>query len=55
MLENVGLVSSRKVGRECLYELDPKPLESLQRYLAIIATQWDEALHDLKAFIEERT
>lgn len=53
VLENVGLVSSLKAGRESLYELDPKPLESLQEYLTVIAAQWDKALHDLKAFVEE--
>jgi DNA-binding transcriptional ArsR family regulator len=53
VLENVGLVSSLKVGRESLYELDPMPLESLQDYLAIIAAQWDKALHNLKVFVEE--
>lgn len=53
VLESVGLVSKVKDGRESLYELDPKPLESLQEYLAVIATQWDQALHSLKAFVEE--
>jgi DNA-binding transcriptional ArsR family regulator len=53
VLQNVGLVSSIKEGRESLYELDPKPLESLQEYLAVIASQWDKALHDLKMFVEE--
>jgi DNA-binding transcriptional ArsR family regulator len=53
VLESVGLVSSIKEGRESLYELDPRPLESLQEYLAVIATQWDKALHSLKAFVEE--
>ena len=53
VLENVGLVSSLKAGRENLYELNPKPLESLQEYLDIIASQWDNTLHNLKAFVEE--
>jgi DNA-binding transcriptional ArsR family regulator len=53
VLEGVGLVSKIKDGRESLYELDPKPLESLQEYLEIIATQWDQALHSLKAFVEK--
>lgn len=53
VLEGVGLVSSFKEGRESLYELDPKPLESLQEYLDIIAKQWDRALHSLKTFVEE--
>ncbi len=55
VLENVGLVSSFKEGRESLYELDPKPLKSLQEYLDIIASQWDETLNSLKSFVEERS
>jgi DNA-binding transcriptional ArsR family regulator len=54
VLENVGLVSNLKAGRESLYALDPKPLKSLQEYLTIIAAQWEGALQDLKAFVEER-
>src|SRR3954462_6012221 len=48
VLEKVGLVSKIKDGRESLYELDTKPLKSLQEYLKIIAAQWDKALHNLK-------
>lgn len=53
VLEDVGLVSKIKDGRESLYELDPKPLKSLQEYLDVIASQWDHALQSLKAFVEE--
>lgn len=53
VLEDVGLVSKIKDGRESLYELDPKPLESLQEYLEVIAAQWDKALQNLKAFVED--
>lgn len=53
VLENVGLVSKIKDGRESLYELDPKPLLSLQEYLQIISSQWDNALNDLKRFVED--
>lgn len=53
VLENVGLVSSSKAGRESLYELDPKPLESLREYLEIIEAQWDQALISLKTFVEK--
>lgn len=53
VLESVGLVSKIKDGRESLYELDPKPLESLKEYLDVIAAQWDKALHNLKVFVEE--
>lgn len=53
VLESVGLVSCVKIGRESLYELNPRPLESIQDYLEIIATQWDQSLKNLKAFVEE--
>jgi DNA-binding transcriptional ArsR family regulator len=53
VLENVGLVSNFKSGRESLYELNPKPLATLQEYLDIIASQWDEALLNLKDFVEK--
>lgn len=53
VLKSVGLVSKVKEGRESLYELNPKPLESLQEYLDIVASQWDEALNSLKNFVEK--
>jgi DNA-binding transcriptional ArsR family regulator len=53
VLENVGLVSKIKDGRESLYELDPEPLESLREYLEIIASEWDKSLQSLKKFVEE--
>ncbi|HWU43892.1 MAG TPA: ArsR family transcriptional regulator, partial [Bdellovibrio sp.] len=53
VLESVGVVHSIKQGRESLYELDAKPLESMQEYLGVIAAQWDRALGDLKNFVEE--
>jgi DNA-binding transcriptional ArsR family regulator len=52
VLENVGIVTSLKAGRESLYVLDPKPLESVQEYLAIIAEEWDRSLNNLKVFVE---
>lgn len=52
VLENVGVVRSEKKGRESLYELDPKPLESIQEYLNVIAEQWERSLSNLKAFVE---
>jgi len=53
VLEDVGVVHSTKDGRESLFELDTKPLESLQEYLEIIAIQWDQSLNNLKKFVEE--
>ncbi len=53
VLENVGLVTKIKEGRESLYMIDTAPLKSLQDYLDIIASQWDKSLLQLKLFIEE--
>jgi DNA-binding transcriptional ArsR family regulator len=53
VLEKVGIVSNFKAGRESLYELDPKPMQSIKEYLEIIASQWENTLQDLKAFVEE--
>lgn len=53
VLENAGLVSRIKSGRESLYELDPRPLESMQQYLATISAQWNTALNALKTFVEQ--
>lgn len=53
VLEDVGIVLKFKNGRESLYELDPKPLESSQEYLQVIAAQWDQALFSLKKFVED--
>jgi DNA-binding transcriptional ArsR family regulator len=52
VLEGVGVVRSEKKGRESLYELDPKPLESIQEYLNVIAEQWERSLSSLKSFVE---
>lgn len=53
VLENVGLVSNFKSGRESLYELNPGPLESLQKYLEVISSQWGQTLLRLKKFAEK--
>jgi DNA-binding transcriptional ArsR family regulator len=52
VLENVGLVESVRVGRECHYELDRKPIDQVRTYLEEVSRQWDEALGRLKAFVE---
>jgi DNA-binding transcriptional ArsR family regulator len=51
-LEGAGIVRSVRVGRESLFEFDPKPLKDVSDYLAGVAEQWDESLSRLKAFVE---
>jgi DNA-binding transcriptional ArsR family regulator len=53
VLEDAGVVRSVRAGRERLYELDPRPIEDVRKYLERVAAQWDDALARLKAFVEE--
>lgn len=53
VLSNAGLVSSRKVGRETRFKLQPEPLREVKQWLAFFEEYWDEKLLALKAFVEE--
>src|SRR3546814_10240621 len=44
VLEDAGVVRSRRQGRESLFTLDPKAIIGLQEYLALVSGQWDDAL-----------
>ena len=52
LLENAGLVRGETAGRECLFELEPKPLEEIRNYLDLVSKHWDEALTRLKKLVE---
>ncbi len=52
VLESAGLVRGESAGRECLFELDARPLEGARDYLSQVASQWEEALARLKKFVE---
>jgi len=53
VLKGAGLVTSRRVGRESLWELAPKRLSDAHAHLDHISKQWDEALDRLREFVEE--
>jgi DNA-binding transcriptional ArsR family regulator len=53
VLQDAGLACSSKLGRESVWELEPKPLEAARRCLDGISAQWDVALGRLKAFLED--
>jgi DNA-binding transcriptional ArsR family regulator len=55
VLEEAGLVKAETVGRECLYELEPKALEEAHDYLVLVSKQWEQALARLKAFVEKES
>src|SRR5450432_3432418 len=52
VLENAGLVRGETAGRECLFELEPRPLEEIRDYLDLVSKRWGEALARLKKFVE---
>lgn len=52
VLENAGLVKSRRVGRESRFAFRPEPIDAAQFYLAEVSRQWDTALSRLRAFVE---
>jgi DNA-binding transcriptional ArsR family regulator len=53
VLEGAGVVRSVRVGRENLFELEPKPIEDARKYLAHVSEQWDDALARLKSLVED--
>lgn len=52
VLENAGLVSSARSGRESLYAYRPEPVAAARSYLDAVSAQWDEALDRLRGFVE---
>jgi len=51
-LGNVGLVRHARHGRERVWELERRRLETARAYLNRIAAEWDAAAERLKAFVE---
>ena len=52
VLQAAGVVRGMREGRESLFELDPRPIDGLRKYLESVSEQWDEALGRLQAFVE---
>ena len=53
VLEQAGIVTSERVGRESRFAFEPAAIEEARNYLARVHAQWDEALSRLKAFIKD--
>jgi len=51
-LEHAGLVRSRRVGRDRVWELQVVRLAEARAHLADISAKWDEALGRLREFVE---
>ncbi|GAM14898.1 ArsR/SmtB family transcription factor [Mesobacillus selenatarsenatis] len=52
VLSEAGLVTSKKIGRETRYSLQPEPLQELQEWLSFFEIYWDNKLSALKNLVE---
>ena len=52
VLSEAGLVTSRRRGRERIWQIETRRLAEARRYLDLISRQWDDALARLKRFVE---
>ena len=52
VLEQAGLVSRRKQGREVLYQVEADRLDEATRAMADVAEQWDRRLGTMKRLAE---
>ena len=53
VLEDAGVVRSKRCGRESVWQLERRRLEDARRHLDVISRQWDNALERLRQFVEE--
>jgi DNA-binding transcriptional ArsR family regulator len=53
VLANAGVVRSKRVGRESLFELEPQPIDEARDYLDQVSRHWDDALARLKLHVED--
>ncbi len=53
VLEEAGLVSGGKSGRDRVWMLEPARLASARAHLEELSAHWDRALERLRRFVEE--
>ena len=54
VINDAGLAASSLIGRETVWQLAPRGLVEAERYLQLIAKDWDEKLRRLKSLVEPR-
>jgi DNA-binding transcriptional ArsR family regulator len=52
VLEHVGLIESRRAGREVRYRVAPARLDEAARAMASVASEWDRRLRAIKRIAE---
>ena len=55
VLENAGLVTGVRMGREVLYTAQRQPLDASARWLADLSATWDRRLNALKQAAERNS
>jgi Predicted transcriptional regulators len=55
ILEEAGLVKSRKVGRETRYRLDATPLQEVQEWVSFYEQFWTQRIERLRQLLEEES
>jgi len=53
VMAEAGLVRGTRQGRESVWQLEPRRLDEVRRYLELISEGWDAALGRLRKFVEE--
>jgi len=53
LLGEAGLVSSRRLGREALFELDATPLAEAASWIGAVGAEWDGRLGRLQQLLEK--
>ena len=53
VLENCGLVRSRKTGRVRTFQLVPQPLEAAERWMVEQRALWERRLDQLDSFLKD--
>ena len=51
LLHEAGLVSSRRRGREALFELEPEPLSEAVAWIGSVGAEWDRGLDGLRRLL----
>ncbi len=53
VLRQAGLVSSKRIGRESRFTIQPDSIAGARDYLTRASRQWDEAIERLRAAVED--
>ena len=52
ILNDAGLVTSHKKGRETRFKIEPKPLAEVQQWVSFFERFWDEKLNALSEYVK---